>query len=200
MPKIEKPILLDLPVPIRTKRLLIRPIMPGDGKIMNEAVLESFDQFKEWLPWAKEMPPNAEESEITAREMYADFILRKQMPCVVFSGSELIGMCGFVTFNWHIPSAEIGYWCRKTAQGKSFIPEAVNALTFYGFQQIKLQKIIIRCDEENLASIKVAEKCGYKLESTSYAEITKPITGELRTCRKYVRFNLDGIDKNCISW
>jgi len=30
--KIKDPLLLNLPMPIYTKRLLIRPLMPGDGQ------------------------------------------------------------------------------------------------------------------------------------------------------------------------
>lgn len=197
---IDKPILLDLPVPIRTNRLLIRPAQAGDGQQINDAVLESFGQFKLWLPWAKELPPTREESEIAAREMYADYILRKQLSCVVFKDNELIGMCGFVQFKWLIPSGEIGYWCRKNAQGRGYTQEAVNALVLYAFKQIGLRKVILRCDSENDASIKVAEKCGFKLEGSTFGDILKPLTQEMKTCLYYARFDVQGIDSTGVSW
>lgn len=40
---IMKPILLDLPMPIITPRLLLRPPQPGDGIALNAAVSESYD-------------------------------------------------------------------------------------------------------------------------------------------------------------
>ena len=196
----EKPILLDLPVPIQTQRLVIRPIMANDGNLINDAILESFDQFQEFLPWAKENPPSPEESEITAREMYADYILRNQMSCVVFENNILVGMCGFVAFKWKIPLGEIGYWTRKSAQGKGYTQEAVNALTYYGFQKIGLRKIIIRCDEENLASGQVAQKCGYTLESKTFGDILKPITNQMRTCLNYARFDTNNLNIKDVSW
>ena len=62
-PKI-KPILLDLPTQITTPRLLLRPPKIGDGVIVNEAVSESFENLREYMPWAKEKP-SVEDSEIT---------------------------------------------------------------------------------------------------------------------------------------
>lgn len=36
-------ILLDLPMPITTPPLIIRQPIPGEGIVLNEAILESFD-------------------------------------------------------------------------------------------------------------------------------------------------------------
>lgn len=47
------PILLEVPVPIKTDRLLLRPVQAGDGLIVSRAVEESFEQFRQWMPWAK---------------------------------------------------------------------------------------------------------------------------------------------------
>jgi hypothetical protein len=41
--KIIKPILIDLPMPIITSRLLIRPPQIGDGVALNAAIIESFN-------------------------------------------------------------------------------------------------------------------------------------------------------------
>ena len=42
-----RPILLDLPTPITTPRLILRPPQIGDGIAVNEAVLESFDVLRQ---------------------------------------------------------------------------------------------------------------------------------------------------------
>lgn len=198
--KIEKPILLELPMPINTKRLLIRPIMPGDGAQTNEAIVESFDLLKEWLPWAKENPPSLEESEITARTFYADFILRKAVHMVMFDNNLLIGMCSLNLFNWHVPSTDIGYWTRLSAQGKGYAQEATNALVLYAFNHMKVRRLTLRCDDGNLASAAIAEKCGFVLESKCVGSVFKPLSDELRTGRHYVRLNAEDIDTKHISW
>ena len=64
------PVLLDIPVPITTKRLLFRPPMPGDGPELNAAVAESFAELNQWMPWASMLPP-VDDSEASARRAYA---------------------------------------------------------------------------------------------------------------------------------
>lgn len=194
-----EPILLDLPVPIYTKRLLIRPIMPGDGAAMNQAVLESVEQFKEWLPWAQK-PPTITESEKTARLFYAEFILRKALHMVIFKDDHLIGMCGYNSFKWDIPSADIGYWCRITAQGQGYMHEAVNALIIYGFQKLGLKRLTIHCDDENLKSAQVAEKAGFELELKALDLNVRPGNERLRLRRRYVRLDVKGVEGIEVTW
>jgi len=71
-----KPILLDLPTPIITPRLILRPPQIGDGIIVNEAVLESFDELKQSMPWAKEKP-SVEISEEFVRRAAENWILKR---------------------------------------------------------------------------------------------------------------------------
>jgi len=181
------PILLECPFPIRTKRLVIRPVQAGDGPQLNECVRESFEQFNRWLPWAQTIP-SLDESEEFARVSYADFLLRKAFHLGVFHGDRLVGMCGFNHIDWHIPSAAIGYWCRLSEQGKGYTQEAVKALTFYGFQQIGFRRIEIKCEEENKASIAVAEKCGYHLECHQKGVLSFPGRSDLLASRVYVLY------------
>ena len=71
-----KPILLDLPMPITTPRLLLRPPQLGDGVVLNAAVLKSYDNIRHAMPWAKERP-SLEESEEFVRQSAANWILKK---------------------------------------------------------------------------------------------------------------------------
>jgi hypothetical protein len=47
--KIKDPLLLNLPIPIYTKRLLIRPLMPDDGQQLFTAIEETREQLIENL-------------------------------------------------------------------------------------------------------------------------------------------------------
>lgn len=48
---LKNPLLLDLPMRITTERLIIRPVMPGDGKQIFEAIEESRDSLSQWHDW-----------------------------------------------------------------------------------------------------------------------------------------------------
>ncbi len=194
-----KPLLLDCPFPLKTERLVIRPLMPGDGKQLNEAVVESFAVFNKWLPWAKTIP-TLEESEEVARLFYADFLLRKAFHLAVFHGDRLVAMCGFHGIKWEIPSAEIGYWCRVSEQSKGYVTQATQALTLYGFKQLGLKRIAILCEEENVPSQKVAERLGFVLESKAQGVLIN-LRGEgLVHSRCYVRFDSQELDATYVTW
>lgn len=59
---------------------------------------------------------------------------------------------------------EIGYWLDRQYTRQGIMTKAVIALTQFGLETLKLPKIIIMAHPDNIASNKVAEKCGYKLD------------------------------------
>lgn len=94
------PILLDLPMPITTPRLLLRPPRAGDGAMLNAAILESFDLLSQFMLWAKEKP-SLEDSETVVRREAANWIFKKredpELMLLIFdkNTNELIGASGF---------------------------------------------------------------------------------------------------------
>lgn len=50
------PILLSFPDRFETERLIIRAPEWGDGERINEAILESVEELKPWLPFARNIP------------------------------------------------------------------------------------------------------------------------------------------------
>jgi ribosomal-protein-serine acetyltransferase len=59
----QNPILIDLPLPIETERLVIREPRFGDGKAVFDAKAETWDMLHQWMPWAKE-PATLETDEL----------------------------------------------------------------------------------------------------------------------------------------
>lgn len=189
---IKDPILLDLPMPIQTQRLTIRPIMPGDGRAVFESIEESRDFLSLWLPWVKHVTV-WQDSEKTAREFYADFIRRQAFHLAIFEKDRFIGMGGFHSVNWDIPSGAIGYWCRRSSLGHGYIREAIGAITRYGFEVMGLKRITILCNGENTRSIRVAESLGFELETQAKGIIENCQGDDLVMGRRYVRFDAKGL-------
>lgn len=162
-----KPILLDIPESFESERLLIRVLKPGDGAMLQEAYLESYPRLKPWFPWAQN-ESSVEEREIFCREKYASFIKKEDMTLMMILKSEnkFIGGSGLHVHNWDVPSFEIGYWVRTGYEGKGYVIEAVNRITRFGFEELKANRIFIRCDVANLRSQSVAKRAGYVYEGT----------------------------------
>jgi ribosomal-protein-serine acetyltransferase len=195
------PLLIELPVPIKTPRLLVRPPKAGDGKMLNKAILDSFDNLNRWMPWA-DHKPTIEESEIVVRTAQARWILREDLMFLLYdpSGVELLGATGLHRINWKLPSFEIGYWVHTMHAGQSIITESTNALVRYAFKQLKAVRVEIRCDEDNRASRRVAEKLHFVSEGILYKNSLKPGNQDIRNTVVYARYNSDNLPDLDVLW
>lgn len=70
-------------------------------------------------------------------------------------------------------SAELGYWFGEEYWGKGIATKSVQLITEYGFEVLKLKRIYSGIFSCNPASMKVLEKCGYKLEGILKSAIIK---------------------------
>lgn len=199
------PILLDLPIPILTPRLLLRPPKAGDGAMLNSAILESFDELNKFMLWAS-AKPTLEESEEVVRREEANWIYKKSEDAELMllildrETNDFIGATGFHGINWDVPSVETGYWVRKKYAGLGFITEAANALTQYAFKVMQAKRVVITCDIDNERSKKIPEKLGYKLEAVMKSNRIKPVTGEVTDTLVYVRIDLQDLPELAVSW
>jgi RimJ/RimL family protein N-acetyltransferase len=69
--------------------------------------------------------------------------------------------------------AEIGYWVKREARGRSVASRAVRLLSEWGLRERGLARISLITEPENVASQRVAEKAGYRREGLlrSWAEL-----------------------------
>lgn len=180
MPGHENPILLDFPDHFETERLLIRAPKAGDAPPIHAAIQESLDHLKPWMPWARE-DETVEELEAFLRQMAARFLLREDLPLMLWRKSDglYVGGSGLHRMDWSIPRFEIGYWVRASLEGQGYISEAVNGITQFAFDVLAAERVEIRCDSRNARSAAVAQRVGYTLEGRLRHEDRDP-KGELR--------------------
>jgi ribosomal-protein-serine acetyltransferase len=157
---------IPFPSPITTERLLIRTPSAEDAEQLNEAIRETFDQLHRWMPWAPTVP-SLEESLTVCNQMATKTGEEKDFALFCFDKQtgRFILASGCHPINLDIPSYMIGYWCRESEQGKGYTTEAVKAIRDAAFQTMKARRVEIRCEVENEASKRVAEKCGFPLEA-----------------------------------
>lgn len=167
MTGIDKPILLDFPDSFETERLIIRAPRAGDGKPLNDAVRETFDNLRPWMPWAKTIP-EVQDTEELVRRGAARWIMREDLWMLLFRKSDgiYVGGSGLHRIDWSVPACEIGYWVRKSLEGQGYIGEAVAGITRFAFDVIGAERLEIRCDTRNIRSANVARRAGYTLEAT----------------------------------
>lgn len=176
---IDNPLMLDFPDHFETERLVIRAPRVGDGRVVNEASLESIENVRLWMLWATP-PPTLEDSEAYVRRGVAQFILRESLPMLLFRKSDglFVGSSGMHSFNWSVPRGEIGYWIRTSLQGQGYMTEAVNGICTFAFDTLKMVRLEIHCDAQNTRSRAVAERAGFQLEAHLRSE-RRDISGNL---------------------
>jgi RimJ/RimL family protein N-acetyltransferase len=72
---------------------------------------------------------------------------------------EFIGWCG-LKGRPEKNEIDLGYRFVKTEWGKGYATEAAYACLKYGFEKLNLQRIVGRAMPQNIASLRVLEKCG----------------------------------------
>jgi RimJ/RimL family protein N-acetyltransferase len=195
-------VLIDVPMPIRTPRLLIRPKQVGDGTITSAAVAETWDELHKWMRWAENPDEfTAESMEIRNRHVMASFILRE--------GIELIGIeagtgtaviwCGLHDIDWQGHQCDTGYWVRKRAQGQGFATEAANALARYAFGALGMRRIGLTHSGGNEASRRIAERLGFSFEGIQRGANILP-GGKFADRYCYARFDIAGLPDLEVQW
>ena len=159
------PILLDFPDSFDTVRLTIRAPRGDDAPEIVEAVNESLNELRPWMPWAKE-PAAIEPSEARLRAAMAQWITRENLLLHIYlkgTSTFVIGS-GLHRIDWNSGKFEIGYWCRTPYSGQGYVSEAVHGITAFAFGRLKANRVEIRCDALNVRSAAVAKRCGFLLE------------------------------------
>ena len=195
------PVLVDVPMPILTPRLLIRPPQAGDGQALFEAKSKSWSELKTWMPWAQNPEEhNVEKDEIMCRQKYAAYLLREDLMMFAFDRQKgiLLAGTGLHRMDWKARIFEIGYWVRSDETGKGIASELTNALLRYAFGQLSANRVYIAHDPENGASRRVIEKLGFIKEGES--KIDSILNDHLRGTCHYARYDLDGLPDLDVQW
>jgi RimJ/RimL family protein N-acetyltransferase len=148
---------------LETGRLILRHLLPEDldglfalysdplvRRYFPEGTL-TYEETKEELQWFLHGHPQHPELGLWAT--------------ILKSTGEFIGRCGLLP--WTIDGraeVEVAYMLAKEYWGQGLGTEAARAILYYGFEQLRLSRLICLIDRDNLASIRVATKIGMTFE------------------------------------
>jgi ribosomal-protein-serine acetyltransferase len=161
------PILRDVPESFESERLLIRVPRAGDGVALQEAIDESIDELRPWMPWADEHQ-TVDVSEEYARRAHSEFMARTNLPLFLFRREDgrFVGGSGLHRIEWSIPMFEIGYWVRTSLAGHGYATDAARRIADFVFEVLGAERVEIWCDALNERSAAVARRAGFELEAT----------------------------------
>ena len=76
-----------------------------------------------------------------------------------------VGICGLLRRDCH-PDVELGFAFLPAARGRNYAFEAGRAALDFGIQSLGLTRIVALTASDNMASIRVLEKLGFRFERT----------------------------------
>jgi RimJ/RimL family protein N-acetyltransferase len=160
---------------LRGERVVLRGWGVADAEALREAIADSRDHLRPWMPFADEHQSVEETRDWIVHSM-ARQLLRESFDQGIWEleGGRLLGGIGADPQDWAIPSFEIGYWLRASAEGHGYMTEAVRLLTDCLFIRLEAQRVQIRCDARNRRSAAVPRRLGFVAEGClrNYARAT----------------------------
>jgi RimJ/RimL family protein N-acetyltransferase len=155
------------PYRIETERLVIRCYDPRDAALEKDAVDSSLEHLRAWMPWADNEPQTLEQKTDLLRSFRSAFDTGEAFSYGIFDAAEQEQLGGIGLMPRVGPGGlEIGYWMRASATRKGIATEATAALTRIGFEVCEVDRIEIRIDPDNKASLGVPRKLGFVEEAT----------------------------------
>lgn len=94
--------------------------------------------------------------EINGTHLYASVALK--------SNHKVIGTVMLFNFDTEANNAEVGYVFSKDYWNQGYGTESMSLINNFGFNSLKLHKLIARVTDANIGSSRILEKTGYTLE------------------------------------
>jgi RimJ/RimL family protein N-acetyltransferase len=180
------------PYRIETERLVIRCYEPRDAPLLKDAIDSSLDHLREWMPWVEHEPQTLEEKTELLASFRAEFDAAENFTMGIFSADET-ALLGGTGFHPRIGPGglEIGYWIRAGDTRQGYVTESTGALTRVGFEICGADRLEIRIDPENVASLGVPRKLGFVEEATLRRRLPGKAGGPLRDVTIFTMFRED---------
>lgn len=84
------------------------------------------------------------------------------------NNDEILGECGFHTWNTHHHRAEVFYSIRSEHQkNKGYMSEALQEVLAFGFQTLQLHRVQALVAKDNVPSLKLLDKFNFRKEGTA---------------------------------
>lgn len=143
----------------------IRPCELKDVQSFFSAVRSSAEGLARWMPWCHAQY-SIEEAKAWLTTCQTEWTRGTSYPFLVVEpkNDTVLGSVDINQINRDHNFGNIGYWVSSSHTGKGIATAAVRMLAHFGFSEIGFSRLEIVALADNIASRRVAEKTGAKLE------------------------------------
>ncbi len=174
-----------MPIPTLTSGSVgIRPIRLRDARAVERELVEGRSWMREW----EATSPRGSigfDTRGSIRALQQNARNGQGLPFVIEVDGELAGQLNVTSISYgSLSSATIGYWIAERFAGRNATPIAVALATDHCFQSLGLHRMEICIRPENVKSLRVVQKLGFRYEGLK---------------RRYIHINGDWRDHFCFA-
>ncbi len=149
-------------LPLRTERLLLRPLRESDAA----ALYEIHADPTVMRYWSSPVWTSIDQAHAAIARNVAGLASGEHLRLGLerLEDCTIIGHCSLFNLSSECRRAEIGYALAASAWRQGYMNEALDALVRYGFAQLDLNRIEADVDPRNTASAAVLERLGFVRE------------------------------------
>jgi RimJ/RimL family protein N-acetyltransferase len=159
------PGLLRPSYPIRTERLLLRPLTAGDADAM--LAYRGRLDVSRYVPF-EPMSRDDILERITGQWSRTELTDEGQSLTLGAEVAETGELAGDVVLFWHSrehAGGELGYVLNPALGGRGYATEAASVMLRLGFEDLGLHRIVARIEEDNEPSVRLARRLGMRQEA-----------------------------------
>lgn len=169
---------------LRDGAVAIRPIRLRDARQLERELLDNRGWLRKWEA-TNPHGPMSFDTRASIRSLQANARAGLGLPFAIEHNGELAGQLNVSSITYgSLGSATIGYWVSERFAGMNLTPTAVALATDFCFFQAGMHRMEICIRPENVPSLRVVEKLGFRYEG-------------LR--RRYIHINGDWRDHYCFA-
>jgi ribosomal-protein-alanine N-acetyltransferase len=163
-----QPALPDIPSRMETERLYLRCYAEGDGRWYYPMSQQNRTHLSRY---ESDNPVMGIRSEREAEEVVRSFALQWAERRNFFLGAfdrmndEFVAQVHVGLVSRELPEFQIGYFVDKAHEGHGYVSEAVRAALLFVFRHLNASRVRLECDDTNVRSMRVAERCGMVQEA-----------------------------------
>lgn len=123
----------------------------------------NIEHLKPWMPWAVD-EYSIDHARQWIKRTLDDFARDGRFSALILKNDAIIGTIGFHDLDTANRHAAVGYWIDKEYEGRGIVTKCCKVLIDYLFDTMKLNRVQINCNVENVRSRAIPERLGFKLE------------------------------------
>jgi RimJ/RimL family protein N-acetyltransferase len=151
--------------PVRTERLLLRPLAMSDADAL--LAYRGRDDVSRYVPF-EPMSRDDIVERLAGRWARTELTDEGQSLTLGAQLAETGELAGDVVLFWHSrehAGGELGYVFNPALSGRGYATEAAGAMLRLGFSELGLHRIVARIDERNEPSLRLARRLGMRQEA-----------------------------------